>query len=231
MQRSLERRAQERAEWLSRRIGREIATARRAHGWSQRELARRAGVSQAAVSRAERGSTRCHIGLLSLVCMTSGMELSVRAFVGEDAPLRDERQLALIDSIVKRLPAAWHVALEVRVGDDPRDHRAIDAVVSSAVEVCAVEVERDLSDFQAQLRADLAMRDLLQRRETRPVRFVLAIPDTRRLRAVVRAHQPAVLASFPITSRRAWAALRTGRPIGGDALLWLPPVPALQRAP
>lgn len=74
-----------------------------------------------------------------------------------------------------------------------------------------------------QLRGDLLKRDLLQQRESRPVRFVLALPRTRRLREIVRANESVLRAALPLSSRQVWSALRSGRPLGADGLLWLPP--------
>ena len=228
---ALERRADERAEWLSRRIGQEIHSARKACGWSQRELAARAGVDQSAVSRVERGWTRVSVALLSRLTVELALDFSARVYPADDLVLRDERQLRQVGLIVARKGAAWHASLEARVGVDSRDHRAIDIVLATALEVWAVEVERDLSNFQEQLRGDLLKRDLLAQRESRPVRFILALPDTRRLRAIVRTHLPPIRETLPASSRQIWACLRTGTPLGADGLLWLPPNPVAAMAP
>jgi transcriptional regulator with XRE-family HTH domain len=228
---TLERKADERAEWLSRRIGQEIRSTRKACGWSQRELAARAGVDQSAVSRVERGWTCASIALLSRLTVELALDFSARVYPADDLVLRDERQLRQVGLIVARKGAAWHASLEARVGVDSRDHRAIDIVLATALEVWAVEVERDLSNFQEQLRGDLLKRDLLAQRESRPVRFILALPDTRRLRALVRAHEPLIRETLPASSRQIWACLRTGTPLGADGLLWLPPNPVAAVAP
>lgn len=227
---SVERQAVERAQWLARRIGLEIATARRARGWSQRELANRAGVSQSAVSRVERGWVDASVELLTRLCVAVGLDLSARAFPADGVVIRDQRQMAYVGLIASRAHAAYHPALEVRVGRDSTDHRAIDLVLASAVEVWATEVERDLADFQMQLRADQLKCELLAEREARPVRFVLALPATRRLREIVRAHEPAVRAALPASSRQIWACLRSGRPLGSNGLLWLPPTLTADRS-
>jgi transcriptional regulator with XRE-family HTH domain len=161
---TLERRADERAEWLSRRIDQEIHSARKACGWSQRELAARAGVDQSAVSRVERGWTRVSVALLSRLTVELALDFSARVYPADDVVLRDERQLRQVGLIVARKGAAWHASLEARVGVDSRDHRAIDIMLATALEVWAVEVERDLSNFQEQLRGDLLKRDRLAHR-------------------------------------------------------------------
>jgi transcriptional regulator with XRE-family HTH domain len=222
MQRSLERRAQERAEWLSRRIGQEIATARRAHGWSQAELARRIGTSQPVVSRIEAGWPGASVELLTSLTLSLGQELAARVYPSEHLVIRDQRHAAIIRFIVGARSPRWHPSLEVSVGADRNDRRAFDLVLASSVEVCAIEVERDIADLQAQLRGDLQKRDLLVAREARPVRLVLALPATRRLRRLVQDQGPLLSTVFAASSRRIWHCLRSGEPIGADGILWIP---------
>ncbi|HET8570308.1 MAG TPA: helix-turn-helix transcriptional regulator [Candidatus Limnocylindria bacterium] len=214
--------AERRAVWLSRRIGQEVQTTRRTLGWSQRGLGVRAGVPQSTVWRIEHGSRHANIETLCRITTALALDLNVRAFPSTRVRIRDERQLARIGFITARASTLWHPQLEVRVTPDPADARAIDLVLSSAVEVVAVEVEGDLADFQAQLRPDLAKRDLLAARESRPVRFVLALPDTRRLRGIVKDHASLVARTLPASSRHIWASIRSGNVVGGDGILWLP---------
>jgi hypothetical protein len=67
-------------------------------------------------------------------------------------------------------------------------------------------------------------RDLLAQRDSRPVRFILALPETRRLRLLVRDYRPLIDKTLPVRSRQIWSFIRTGKPVGGDGLLWLPPI-------
>ena len=94
-------------------------------------------------------------------------------------------------------------------------------VLETAAEVVEVEIERALLDFQAQLRAAQLKRGAMADRLGRAVRLVVAVPDTRRNRAVVARHQASVESALPVRSRTVWAALRSGTPVGGDGLLWV----------
>lgn len=217
-------RVRRRADWLSRRIGLEIMGARRARGWSQRELADRAGVSQSIVSRVERGWTGASVELLCHLTTALGLDFSARVYPADGVMVRDERQLQLIRMIAARAGPVWRASVEAPVSPDPSDHRAIDLVLGSGVEVCAIEVERDLRDFQAQFRADLLKRDVLAQRESRPVRFILALPENRRLRTLMRSFAPVISMTLPASSRHIWACIHSGRPVGADGLLWLPSV-------
>ncbi len=216
------RKAHERAGWLSHRIGQEVVTARKARGWSQRELARRVAASQTMVSRVERGWSGASVRVLCQLTAALGLDFAPRIYPADGIAVRDERQLRLVRLIVARTNPSWHPSIESRASPDPSDHRAIDLLLSSAVEVCALEVERDLQDVQGQLRADLLKRDLVAQRESRPVRFVLALPDSRRLRRLVRTFAPLFATLLPASSRHVWASIRSGKPIGADGLLWLP---------
>jgi hypothetical protein len=108
------------------------------------------------------------------------------------------------------------------VAAEAGDRRAIDLVLASSLEVLAVEAQRDIGDAQSDTRQHRAKRDVLQSRERRPVRYVLALPDTHRTHELVREHATLMKTLFPVSSRRAWHAIRTGAPLGGDALLWVP---------
>jgi transcriptional regulator with XRE-family HTH domain len=213
----------ERARWLARRIGLEIATARKARGWTQEQLAERTRTSQSAVSRLERGWPEASIELLTGVCRGVGLDFTLKAFPADGVVIRDERHAALVGLVVARAHPSFHRSLEVRVGAGPADRRAVDIVLASSVEVWAMEVERDVADLQLELRTDQLKVEALAEREARPVRLILALPDTRRLRDMVRRHEAVMRSVLPASSRRVWACLRSGGELGSNGLLWLPP--------
>jgi transcriptional regulator with XRE-family HTH domain len=215
--------AARRADWLSRRIGQEIRNGRRMRGWSQRELGERSGVPQTVVSRVERGWAGGSIGLLCALTAAVGLDLNAQVFPSKGIRVRDERQLAYVRHLIDQANPLWHPTIEARVTPDPSDNRAIDLVLASAIEMLAMEVERDLRDYQGEVRPDLAKRDLLASRESRPVRFILALPDTRRLRQFIRDNEALVARTLPAPSRHIWSSIRSGKPVGADGVLWLPP--------
>lgn len=215
--------ADRRADWLSRRIGQEVRNSRRMRGWSQRELGERVGVPQTVVSRVERGWIGASIRLLCALTAAVGLDMNAQVFPSKGLRVRDERQLAYVRHVVDSAHALWHPTVEARVTPDPSDTRAIDLVLASAIEMLAIEVERDLRDYQGEVRPDLAKRDLLALHESRPVRFVLALPDNRRLRQFIRENEALVARTLPASSRHIWSCIRSGKPVGADGVLWLPP--------
>jgi len=98
------------------RLGRSIRALRRRLGWTQSELGRRARVSQAAVSRVERGLAS-DVTLRTLVTITDalGARLDVRVLWHGEAldRLLDAAHSGLVDEVVRLLVAAgWEVVPE-----------------------------------------------------------------------------------------------------------------------
>lgn len=202
------------------RFARELLAARAVAGLTQRELARRAGVSQPFISYLERGRKLPSLKAMHRLASAAGHDLSFRLFPADGVRLRDSGQLRLADLIRRELDAAWRVQLEVPVASPP-DRRAADMVLQTPGEVVQLEIERALLDFQAQLRVAQLKRAALADRLSRPVRLVISLPDTTRNRTVVDDHRLIVESALPIPSRRIWSSLRSGGPLGGDGLLWV----------
>ena len=101
------------------------------------------------------------------------------------------------------------------------DGLVVDLVLFGPTEIWATEIERLLGDFQGQHRRADAKREALAAQHRRPVRLVMAVEDTRRNRAALDPHIAFIRASLPAGSREILGALRSGRPLGRDGLLWL----------
>jgi transcriptional regulator with XRE-family HTH domain len=208
-----------RAEALARRFGSELRIARLNTGLTQRQLASRAGVTQQLVSLAERGVIGIGLEVRCALVGATGHELGWRLFPTSTVPLRDSGQLATAEVILRALPAGSTAGLEVPVA--PGDLRAADLVITTPGELVHVEIERWLVDFQAQVRAAQLKRGTLSHGSTKPVRLVIAMPDSRQARAEVAAMPAVVRSSFPMQSRDIARALRTAEPLGGDGLLFV----------
>jgi transcriptional regulator with XRE-family HTH domain len=187
---------------------------------TQRDLAARLGVSQTTVSRLLNGMTTLHVDVADAIARACGHRLLLRVVTGNGVGLRDSGQLGVARAIEQEAHSRWQARLELPVAAGP-DRRAVDLVLMSSDEVLAIEIERWLRDFQAQLRAAQLKRLALSERLSRPVRVVMAIPDTVAARSRVHPFTELLARELPVSSRTAWARIRSGEPLGGDALLWV----------
>ncbi|MFN2484784.1 MAG: helix-turn-helix domain-containing protein [Candidatus Limnocylindria bacterium] len=207
---------------LGLRIGPELRLARTAAGMTQMHVAERSGLAQTVVSRIERGWHGCSIESLARFSAAVGHDLGFRLFPLHGVSLRDSGQLGVALAIRGRLHASWTVSLEAPVAPAP-DRRAADMFLTTHTVAVHVEIERAIVDLQAQLRSAQLKRDALRARSPRPVRLVLAIPERRQARRVVRENWPAVSLALPVRSAAIWRALLSGVDPRGDGLLWVKP--------
>ena len=203
---------------LVRRVGRDLRTARLVLGLSQAKVGRRAGIVQSTLSEIERGQFAADLRTLFQVAAAIGLQPVLNLYPNGRVRLRDTGQLAIANLLIDRAGPAWRPILEHPIGRAP-DLRAADLVLVSLQEVLDLEIERNLADVQAQLRSGMLKRDALAERYKVPVRFVLVLPDTPRLRGIV-AGAPALKAVMQMTSSDVLAAIRKGPPLGGDGILW-----------
>ena len=211
---------QQRAVRLRHRLGGELRLARLTAGLTQRQLGRLAKVSQGFVSSIERGHRAASLAVCARLAAACGHELAVRLYPIRTIPLRDTGQLAIVQSITARAATSWHARLEFPIGTG--DLRAADLVLDGAHEVIHIEAERSLVDLQAQLRAAQLKREALAERFDRPVRLVIAVPDRRSARNLVRSLGVAGSRALPVSSRAIWQAIRDGSMLGADGFLFLP---------
>ena len=212
-------RRRQRASELMSEIGKEALLARSTLGLSRAQAARLAGTSSSTFATIEAGKPSVQMDTLASVCASVGLRLWAKAYPTKGPSLRDTGQLELVTAVTSEAHTAWRPAMEVVI--DPKTGRAADLVLFGPEEIQHVEFERHLSDWQAQLRAGRIKQELLMEMHHRPVRFVMAIEDTRRNRAVVEPHIATIRAELPAGTRETWGSIRTGRPLGRDGLLWL----------
>jgi transcriptional regulator with XRE-family HTH domain len=204
---------------LSQGIGHEVTLARTNLGLTMRAAARLANVGPNTQRRVEDGNPRVRLDTVCQVASAVGLKVWGKAFPSQRVSLRDTGQLKIAEYIRALAHGALRIALELGLGNG----RSIDMVVFGAAEIVAMEIERLLADFQAQYRAASTKRDELAEAHQRPVRLVLVVLDTRRNRDAIREHEALIRSSLPAGSREVLAALRTGKPLGRDGLLWVRP--------
>ncbi len=206
------------ARTLGASVGSEVRLARANHALSLRSAAALAGVSAQTQRRVEDGDPSVAIDTLCRVAAALGLKVWGRAFPQTAPTLRDTGQLRVAEMLRSAAHPSASVALEYPVGD----LRAADLVVFSADEVLDFEIERSLVDFQAQYRVADEKRQLLRDRHERPVRLVLVVEDSRRNRSAVSRHRM-IADALPAGTREIHAALRAGRRLGRDGLMWVRP--------
>jgi transcriptional regulator with XRE-family HTH domain len=211
-----------RASRLTDRFGSELRIARAASGLSQGQLADLVGVDQSFVSRVERGLRQPTWIIACALAAAVGHDLSVRLFPSTSIGLRDSGQLAIARQIVDNAHASLHPTLEASVSASANDRRAADVLFVGSVEALHVEIERRVVDLQAQLRAAQSKRAALAERLGVPVRLVIAVPDTRRVRDVVASQSVLLRAALPAPSSAIWKSIRNGTVLGSDGLMFIP---------
>jgi transcriptional regulator with XRE-family HTH domain len=211
--------ARSRSRYLASRFGTELRIARVTGGLSQDQLARAAGLGQTAVSRVERGDHQASLEVRCRLAAACGYEIGWRLYPVATVRLRDSGQLALAQAISAVAHRSWAITLEAPIA--PGEMRAADMLLAGRDEVIHVEIERTFVDAQAQLRSAQLTRQALAVRERRPIRLVIAVPDSRVARDRLAPVRELLQRSFPNASRDIWAAIRNGSPLGGDGVLFV----------
>jgi transcriptional regulator with XRE-family HTH domain len=202
-------RGRRRARQALAKVGEEFREARLSGGLSQDQVADAVGISQAELSRIERGMAPwVTYETLVLIAAVLGLDLPLRAYP-VSSPIRDAAQLKLLAKFRALLPAGltWRTEVPLQI---ERDLRAWDAVVGGRGWQVQVDAETRLRDVQA-----LTRRAALKRRDDGAEIMILLVADTRHNRQVVRLARPDLIGDFPIPGASVLAALsRAERPTG-----------------
>lgn len=187
-------------------------------GLSVAQASQLAGVAHSTWERVEQGSPATTLTTLCAVTDAVGLDLVIRAHPGKRTSLRDRGQMAIAEYLAGVAHPAWKVGLEITAG---QFGQAIDEVFWGPDEILAVEIIRHMADYQGQYRSVSLKRDWLANRHRRPVRLVLAVEDLRSNRTAVSPHMGLISSVLPAGSRQVMDALRSGRPLGSDGLVWV----------
>lgn len=189
-------------------------------------MSRAAGVSPDTPRRIEGGDPAVQIDTLCAVGEALGLDVVLRVYPGKDLPMRDTRQLEIVERLFRLASPTWQPRVELPAGDHGE---AVDVAFMGASEILATEVDRMLIEFQDRYRRNDQKRRWLAARHQRPVRLVMVVEDTARNRAAVAPHAAFIERVLPAGTREILGCLRDGRPLGRDGLLWIrrrsPPKP------
>jgi len=218
---------QRRAKRQATLIGGEVRLARARVRASLRDVARRAGVSPESVRRVEHGDPSIELSTLCAVAEAVWVDVVIKGYPSAGVSLRDSGQLTIARMVCALAHPAWQPQLEVPAGDHGE---AIDIGFFGSSEIIATEIDRVLLDLQEPHRRNVRKREYLAARHQRPVRLVMVTEDTPRNRRAIEPHRELLRTILPAGSREILGALRFGRPLGRDGLLWVrpsrPPAPA-----
>ena len=213
-------------------FGLAIRALRRRRGWTQEALADRAGISQAAVSRAERGDA-CSLTVRTLerIAETLGARASLRLLWHGDEldRLLDAAHAGLVEQVVAILRAnGWEVVPEATFNVyGERGSVDVLAFHPGFGALLIVEVKSAVPDMQAMLAGidrKVRLGPSLAKDRGRRIRFVsrlLVLPDDRTARRRLSDHVATVGQALPLgtAATRRWIA----RPIGSmGGVLFLP---------
>jgi HTH-type transcriptional regulator/antitoxin HipB len=192
------------------RVGRVLRALRRRRGWTQTELANRAGVSQQVISLVERGhgaSLSGHTIRRIFAALDARWEPTVSWRGGALDRLLDEDHSHMVAATVARLRASgWSVDVEVTYSSYG-ERGSIDVLAARAATgaVLAVEVKSELASLETTLRkmdekSRLVRRVLCQDRygfEPLAVGSLLVLPATDTSRRRLRASAVVLDAALP----------------------------------
>ena len=200
------------------KAGHEIGVAREIIGKSLESVGRSSGISPSQVGRIERGKlTTVSVDQLARVGAAVGLDVRVRVYPGPD-PVLEAGQVALLGRLRGRLHPDLGFRTEVPL-PIPGDQRAWDAIIDrlrGLARHLPVEADTRLVNGQDQLR-----RVMLKLRDSGFDHVLFLLADTRMNREALAATASTFAVDFPVSPRRALAALATGEHPGGSALVLL----------
>jgi transcriptional regulator with XRE-family HTH domain len=210
-------------------VGRVLRALRRRRGWRQRDLADRAGCSQALISEVEAGHVDgTTLGRLRRIfaAVDARIELVPRWRGADLERLVDEAHAAVVAEVVRRLEqAGWTAVVEVTYSEfGERGSIDVLGLLPARRAALVVEVKAEIGSAEATARkldekTRLVPRIIENRFGWRPVTVgrVLAMPESSRLRRLLAA-TPILARSFPehAATVRSWLRL----PVGTIAAAW-----------
>lgn len=202
---------------LQAELGADLREARLARGLRQIDVARGTDVSDAQISRVERGRLNgLAIAALARHGAAVGLRLHAR-FYPNGGGLRDAAQLDLLRHFRVRLHDGWTVQLEAPI-HLPGDQRAFDALLTlkDPPLTVAVEAITRLRDVQAQLRAASQ-----KQRDGQAARLVMLIKGSHANRRALASAADLLTTTFPLGTRAMLAALAAGEDPGHNGIVLL----------
>jgi transcriptional regulator with XRE-family HTH domain len=214
-------------------FGASIRTSRAARGWTQRELAARAGVRQSVVSAVESGDG-ARIATLERLCVALDGDLRIEArlpFAGDGAVQSDAGHARCVGTARRILAAeGYECATEQLVTDGPwRGWIDLVGYCARTRRLVIVEIKTELRDAGGlERQVDRYVRrclDVARHHEWRVGELVVVVLvlATAEADAFLIANRDVMASAFPVRGREAMQALLNRGPVRGRMLLMLDP--------
>lgn len=226
-ERLTEREVQARLRRLERKVGDDLLRMRTDAAATKAQVARTAGVDRSFYGRVESGDA--HASIESLVAMATalGAEVSIRLYAGTGPRLTDRHQARMVEAVLGRLHPVWHPHLEVVVTRPVR--AVVDAVLERRDEALLVvgEFESALPRLEQQIRwmsekaASIGSSAVVGPGPMPTVSRMLILRSTESTRSLAHRFETTLRTAYPAPTREAVAALCTGAPWPGDAVVWV----------
>jgi transcriptional regulator with XRE-family HTH domain len=211
------------------RVGRQLRAIRQRQGWRQVDVAERAGVSQPAISRAERGQIEA-MPLATLRRVARAVDADVTVVVrwraGELDRLLDEEHATSVGTVAAWLARRrWDARTEVTFSIYG-ERGSIDLLAwhEETRTALVVEVKTELTSVEETLRRHDAKARLARRIasdrfgwQPRAVGRLLTLPDTSTARRRVERHGSVLDRAYPLRGKAVRAWVRS--PVGDSACL------------
>jgi transcriptional regulator with XRE-family HTH domain len=191
---------------LQAELGTELREARLMRGLRQIDVARATDVSDARISRVERGRLDgLAVAELARHGAAVGLRLHAR-FYPTGGGLRDAAQIDLIRRLRVRISNQWRCQLEapINIPGDPRAFDALLTLVDQPVSI-AVEAITRLRDAQAQLRSAAH-----KQRDGQATRLVMLVKASHANRRALGSAGDLLATTFPLGTKGMLAALAAG---------------------
>ena len=206
---------------LHARIGKQIQLLREEAGVTQSALARCTGLEHSYVWKIEAGQAQPTVKALLAIGHCLGAELGMRYFPGVGPRIHDRFQAPMIEALIRTLGPGWSAQPEVGV---PAARGVLDLVLSRSSDglVVACECHSELRRLEIVIRRLGQKADALvgQLDPSPTVSRLLLLRSTAATRAIARAYEATLTASFPGSTAAAVDSLRHGGGWPGPAIVW-----------
>jgi transcriptional regulator with XRE-family HTH domain len=225
--RDIDRKVQDRLRRVERAIGEDLERLRIEAAVTKSSVARASGIDRSFYGRIERGEAHPSLETIEAAALALGGDMSVRIYRGSGPRLVDRHSARMTEAVLSSLAPVWRPHLEVPVWRPVRG--VIDAVLDRADGAMFVLTEfiSTLTRLEQQVRWSAEKADaigssrLVGERPTPPTSKLLVLRSTAANRDIARRFESMLRAAYPASAAAAVAAVTSGSPWPGDAIIWV----------